>query len=102
MLPAAPQGRPGLTRARTALVEEWPAYLAYLVSFATIGAVGGSAHTVITEYLDHATSLLDETEPAATPGHCLLAVPTKLLGEFSGNEGAERVAVTFFGIDLLL
>ena len=40
-----------------ALVAEWPSYLAYLVSFATIGAVW-FAHTVVTEYLDHADSIL--------------------------------------------
>jgi uncharacterized membrane protein len=38
-----------------ALIAEWPSYMAYLVSFATIGAVWFS-HTVITEYLDHANS----------------------------------------------
>ena len=38
-----------------ALVAEWPSYMAYLVSFATIGAVW-FGHTVITEYLDHANS----------------------------------------------
>jgi uncharacterized membrane protein len=40
-----------------AVVSQWPAYLAYLVSFSTIGAVW-LEHTVITEYLDHATSVL--------------------------------------------
>ena len=39
-----------------ALVEQWPSYLAYLVSFATIGAVW-LKHSVVTEYLDHATSV---------------------------------------------
>ena len=38
-----------------ALLDLWPSYLAYLVSFSTIGAVW-FAHTVITEYLDHADS----------------------------------------------
>ena len=40
-----------------ALGDQWPSYLAYTVSFATIGAVW-FAHTVITEYLDHADSVL--------------------------------------------
>jgi hypothetical protein len=40
-----------------ALGDQWPSYLGYLVSFATIGAVW-FAHTVITEYLDHADSVL--------------------------------------------
>lgn len=37
-----------------ALGEQWPSYLAYFVSFATIGAVW-FAHTVITEYLADST-----------------------------------------------
>jgi uncharacterized membrane protein len=37
-----------------AVVSQWPAYLAYLVSFSTIGAVW-LEHTVITEYLDVAS-----------------------------------------------
>jgi hypothetical protein len=41
-----------------ALGDQWPSYLGYLVSFATIGAVW-FAHTVITEYLDHADSVPD-------------------------------------------
>jgi uncharacterized membrane protein len=40
-----------------ALGDQWPSYLGYPVSFATIGAVW-FAHTVITEYLDHADSVL--------------------------------------------
>jgi uncharacterized membrane protein len=84
-----------------ALVEEWPAYLAYLVSFATIGAVW-LAHTVITEYLDHATSLLMRLNLLLLLVVAFLPFPTKLLGEFSHQEGAERVAVTFFGLNLLL
>lgn len=84
-----------------ALVEEWPAYLAYLVSFATIGAVW-IGHTVITEYLDHATSLLMRLNLLLLLVVAFLPFPTKLLGEFSGEEDAERVAATFFGINLLL
>jgi len=48
---------PDRTRTSCALVELWPTYLAYLVSFSTIGAVW-FGHTVITEYLDHADSVL--------------------------------------------
>jgi uncharacterized membrane protein len=40
-----------------AVLNQWPSYLAYLVSFASIGAVW-LEHTVITEFLDHATSVL--------------------------------------------
>jgi uncharacterized membrane protein len=40
-----------------AVVAQWPSYLAYLVSFSTIGAVW-LEHTFITEFLGHATSVL--------------------------------------------
>jgi hypothetical protein len=40
-----------------ALGDLWPSYLAYFVSFATTGAVW-FGHTVITEYLHHADSVL--------------------------------------------
>jgi uncharacterized membrane protein len=39
------------------LGDLWPVYLANFVSFATVGAVW-FAHTVITEYLHHADSVL--------------------------------------------
>ena len=84
-----------------ALVEEWPAYLAYLVAFATIGAVWLS-HTTITEYLDHATSVLMRMNLLVLLVVSFLPFPTKLLGEFSGEKDAERVAAAVFGINLLL
>lgn len=40
-----------------ALRAQWPSCLAYFVSFSTIGVVW-FAHTVITEYLDHADAVL--------------------------------------------
>lgn len=40
-----------------AVVDQWPSYLSYLVSFSTIGAIW-LKHTVITEYLAAATPVL--------------------------------------------
>jgi uncharacterized membrane protein len=40
-----------------AVMDEWPSYLAYLVSFSTVGAVW-VGHTVITECLARATPVL--------------------------------------------
>jgi uncharacterized membrane protein len=39
------------------LLEQWPTYLAYLVSFATIGNAWLN-HSVITEYLERADAIL--------------------------------------------
>jgi len=84
-----------------ALVDQWPSYLAYLVSFATIGAVW-FAHTVITEYLDHADSVLIRLNLLILLVVSFLPFPTKLLGEYAGEVEPERIAATFFGINLLL
>ncbi|HYJ68380.1 MAG TPA: TMEM175 family protein [Nocardioidaceae bacterium] len=40
-----------------ALADQWPSYLAYLVSFSTIGAIWFK-HSVITDNLSHSTSIL--------------------------------------------
>lgn len=66
-----------------AVVGQWPTYLAYLVSFSTIGAVW-LAHTVITEYLDHATSVLIRGELAAADGGVIPAVPDSAVGRVHG------------------
>ena len=61
-----------------ALGDLWPSYLAYLVSFATVGAVW-IAHTVITEYLDHADSVLLRLNLLLLVLISFLPFPTKLL-----------------------
>lgn len=84
-----------------AVVDQWPSYLAYLVSFSTIGAVW-LEHTVITEYLDHATSALVRLNLLLLLLVAFLPFPTRLLGEYVGAEDAARVAVTIYGLNLLL
>ena len=84
-----------------ALGDQWPSYLAYLVSFATIGAVW-FAHSVITEYLDHADSVLVRLNLLLLLVVSFLPFPTKLLAEYVHESDAERVAVTVYGINLLL
>jgi len=39
------------------IADQWPVYLAYFVSFSTIGAIW-LAHTAITEYLNQANAIL--------------------------------------------
>ena len=84
-----------------ALVDEWPSYLAYVVSFATIGAVWFS-HNVITEYLDHADSVLLRLNLLLLALVSFLPFPTRLLAEYTKEREAERVAATVYGINLLL
>ncbi|TCN31673.1 putative membrane protein [Kribbella orskensis] len=84
-----------------ALGEEWPAYLGYLVSFATIGAVW-IAHTVITEYLDHANSIFLRLNLLLLLVVSFLPFPTRLLADYTHEPDAERIAATVYGINLLL
>ena len=84
-----------------ALLHLWPSYLGYLVSFATIGAVW-YAHTVITEYLDHADSVLIRLNLLLLLVVSFLPFPTKLLAEFADEAEPERVAATVYGINLVL
>ena len=84
-----------------ALGDLWPSYLAYLVSFATIGAVW-LAHTVITEYLDHADSVLLRLNLLLLLVVSFLPFPTKLLAEFVHEREPERIAATVYGINLWL
>ena len=85
----------------SALVELWPSYLTYLVSFSTIGAVWLS-HTVITEYLHRANSVVLRLNLLLLLVVAFLPFPTRLLGEYVGEYEAERVATTVYGVNLLL
>jgi uncharacterized membrane protein len=82
------------------LLDEWPIYLAYLVSFATIGAAWIS-HTAITEYLERADLLLLRLNLVLLFVVSVLPFPTRMLGEYLFNENAERLATTVYGVNLL-
>jgi Endosomal/lysosomal potassium channel TMEM175 len=71
------------------------------VSFASIGAVW-LEHTVITEYLDRATSVLIRLNLLLLMVVSFLPFPTRLLGEHIGADEPERVAVTIYGLNLFL
>jgi len=95
---ALPIRSPDLLRS---LAAEWPGYLAYFVSFSTIGAVWLS-HTVITEYLDHADQVLLRLNLLLLLVVSFLPFPTRLLAAYHGQARPERVAVTVYGVNLLL
>jgi uncharacterized membrane protein len=83
-----------------AVLDEWPSYFAYLVSFATIGAIW-LVHTVITEYLSGADSILVRLNLLLLMLVSFMPFPTRLLAEYNG-EDAERVSTTIYGLNLLL
>ncbi len=84
-----------------AVGDQWASYLAYLVSFSTIGAVW-LAHSVITEYLDRADAVFVRLNLLLLLLVSFLPFPTRLLAEYVGDSGAERVAVTIYGVNLFL
>ncbi|HKA67631.1 MAG TPA: TMEM175 family protein [Actinomycetes bacterium] len=84
-----------------ALVDQWPSYLGYLVSFSTIGAVW-FVHTVITEYLHRATSVLIRLNLLLLLLVSFLPFPTRLLAEYVGEIEAGRISATVYGVNLLL
>ena len=84
-----------------ALIDQWPSYLAYLVSFSTIGAVW-LAHTAITEYLHRADAVLLRLNLLLLMVVSFLPFPTRLLAENISERDAERVSATVYGINLFL
>lgn len=84
-----------------AFFGEWPSYLAYVVSFSTIGAAW-MAHSAITEYVDRSDSGFARLNLLLLLLVSFLSFPTSLVGEFIRTESEERVAVTLFGINLFL
>jgi uncharacterized membrane protein len=79
----------------------WPSYLAYVASFSTIGAVW-LGHNAITEYLDRADAAFVRLNLLLLLFVSFLPFPTRLVAEYIGQDNAERVAVTFYGIVLVL
>jgi len=83
------------------LVDNWPSYLAYVVSFSTIGAVW-FVHSVITEYLERVNSLLVRLNLLLLMVVSFLPYPTRLLAAYVGHSNSERVAAVIYGTNLLL
>jgi len=79
----------------------WPAYLAYAVSFSTIGAAW-LGHNAITEYLGRADAAFVRLNLLLLLLVSFVPFPTRLVADYIHQTGAERVAVTFYGITLLL
>ncbi len=83
-----------------ALVDQWPSYLAYVVSFATVGAIW-LAHNAVTHYLHHADALLLRLNLLLLLVVSFLPFPTRLLAETVEDDDAGKVATTFYGLTLL-
>jgi uncharacterized membrane protein len=82
------------------VLHAWPAYLAYVVSFLTIG-VGWLAHSAMTDRLSHADPILLRLNLLVLMVVVLLPFPTRLIAQSLHNTSGERVFVTLYGLTLL-
>ena len=83
-----------------ALIEQWPAYLAYVTSFLTIGVIW-IAHSTMTNAFRAADSVLYRINLIVLLIASFLPFPTRLIGEFVRDPEAQRVAAVFYGLSLL-
>ena len=82
------------------VLHAWPAYLAYAVSFLTIGAAW-LAHTALTDRLTRSDPIFLQINLLVLLVVAFLPFPTRLVADALHNTGAERVAVTVYGMTLL-
>ena len=82
------------------VLHAWPAYLAYVVSFLTIGS-GWLLHTAMTDQLARADSILLRLNLLLLIVVVVLPFPTGLVAAALGDASAERVFVTMYGLTLL-
>jgi uncharacterized membrane protein len=85
----------------TAVLQQWPSYLAYVVSFATIG-VTWLEHNAITDYMEYADAMVVRVNLLLLLLVSFLPFPTSLVAENFGERDAERVAVNIYGLNLLI
>ena len=82
------------------VLHAWPFYLAYVVSFLTIGAAW-LVHTALTDRLARTDPLLLRINLLLLLVVAFLPFPTKLVADALHHEGSERVFVTMYGLTLL-
>ncbi len=82
------------------VLHAWPAYVAYVVSFLTIGG-GWLAHTALTERLTRSDPIFLRINLLLLLVVAFLPFPTRLVADALHEVDAERVAVTLYGLTLL-
>ena len=82
------------------VLHAWPAYLAYVVSFLTIGAAW-LVHTALTDRLARSDPIFLQINLLMLLVVAFLPFPTRLVADALHNTGAARVAVTLYGLTLL-
>jgi len=83
------------------VLHAWPAYVAYVVSFLTIGAAW-LAHDGLTDRLGRSDAIFLRLNLLLLLVVAFLPFPTRLVADaLQQHTDAERVAVTFYGLTLL-
>ena len=83
------------------LLNAWPTYVAYLISFLTIGGAW-IVHAALTDRMERSDSIFLRLNLFVLLAVSFLPFPTRLLAEGLGERDAERVAITVFGFTLLV
>jgi TMEM175 potassium channel family protein len=83
------------------IVHEWPAYLGYATSFLTIGGLWLAHHGVFRRLL-YANNRVMQINLLLLMAVSFLPYPTRLVAETIRNQDAERAAVIFYGLSLLV
>jgi uncharacterized membrane protein len=81
-------------------IEAWPFFLAYLVSFLTIGAAW-LAHTAMSSRLRNVDAILLRINLLLLLFVSLLPFPTRLVVEETGDVSGERIFVVMYGLTLM-
>jgi uncharacterized membrane protein len=84
-----------------AIAAQWPAYLAFVTSFATIAGIW-LVHHGLFENVDFVNSGVIRINLLLLLGITSLPFPTRLMAQALSNEDAERAAVLFYGATLLV
>ncbi len=82
------------------VLHAWPAYLAYVVSFLTIGGAW-LQHTALTDQLDRTDPLFLRLNLLVLLVVVFLPFPTKLVADALAGASGERLYVTMYGLTLL-
>lgn len=82
------------------LLHAWPAYLAYVISFLTIGGAW-LLHTALTDRLTQTDPIFLRLNLLVLLVVAFLPFPTRLTADALHNIGGERVYVTLYGLTLL-
>ena len=82
------------------VLHGWPSYLAYIISFLTIGGAW-LAHTALTDQLARTDQLFLRLNLLVLLVVVFLPFPTKLVADALHDTSGERVYVTMYGLTLL-